>query len=1393
MRSFIFVFFKFYSVFQSVCAGGTITKKLESDTSPILVGDIDVYDVEQSTVRLVIPVNKKDYVQTNYLVLFDNINTREIKDIKDVTYMTVFDSLVMFISSLSSSTTYQFCVVDKSRDIFFKSPNVTTKKALLTFGKLSITLLNVTNTTCTFQWKKPANNYGNVHYYICVMDKKDGQVTTYSKNSNFSDVSFMIDKLHPGKMYIFSVWINDSSSLESEEIECETLSSMITEKPAIADINLFNISFDYGMGKIALNDDFHFENCAVKYYVYIFKKEKHYPLIVMDKITCWKYVSGPFYFEVGTYNVIIKACNKIGCSREVSSKDYKITVKSKEPEPLSYKVLETTDFSCRIQWVKQQPNISIIREETIEIITDFAFNHYKINFIVIGSDDNVLNIHTAKDACVAQHLKIIPAVPKKDEFDISIVDNVATIKLHNSRYNYCERWYKISLGSCKLSLYTYTPPVYLYCTDESVKIEKLNTFFRFKFQFVACNKNGCSSAGTSECSTTYKLSDKVFGPDGNLEILSSTDTTCKIQWTKPKNSSGNVDYYIKYYIDGNSSSEVFENFTASRSKPFIEIQNLQPGIKYNIKVGAIEDQKMSKKTVDTICDTQHTKDRDGRLEEAAKISKIEDSRIELTIPFNNNTYLQPDISVLVKEKNSSTFIPTDDFSYKISEFLVVNVSELKARTLYRFRVVDKRNRIYFESNDVKTIDKIFERAGNIKIYKIEHSIVWLMIPIISNEYLETDFLVFKKEDNISKFKKTDNVIYMQAAYTLVIFVSKLSSNTKYQFRVEHKSKYAFYQSTEVTTMKKASGVPDKPNEKMFYISFEKNEAILTRKEHYHWQEYWISYHIRIYDIKGDYEFLIKTADLDRNTSSIHFTNLTQGHKYKFRIEAYNSTGTSAYMVTKEYIAGNYERPIEVLNFTDTTCTILWKKPENATKDMINYIHVTDKGDRNIKIRYIFASSGIPLTIYNLYPGNEYAFAVSTIEAMRSPFVETDCRTTPVNVNPSKPEANSFNISFEYGAVQIQFINYLIYEDCEKVYNVFIHNKEERNTSVVYEQITCRNYKVGPYYFEPGKYFIMIQACHTDSRCSEFLRSREYTIVKMKEPRPLSYKVLQTTESSCTIQWIKKKNMSDIYSETIRFSKNSLRDGYEINFIIIGTDNQPLNIHTAKDACIGHHLIVVPSKPKESDFDVTLHKVDPLLQKQQNIATIKLHNSTNNNCELRYTIQLCISSGTCFDKKILRCNKHLNIAHTSKHVIYYFIIAACNKIGCSQPINTKLHINYNPSDELHGPEGPIQILNYTNTSCTIEWELPKYNSSYQKYDNKETSTSHFVMYYLHFYIEHVSSFEGFKMYQYNVSSNKPSYTLKELSPGSNYNIIVGVLKDYNKSTKSISTECHTLFS
>ncbi|XP_043461794.1 uncharacterized protein LOC122498224 [Leptopilina heterotoma] len=1470
-----------YLVSLSEYADAIRNEEFNGDTNPIFVGNIDVYDVEQSTVRLVIPINKKEYVKTNYLVSFDNKSTHVIQDIKDIIYLQVFDSLVMFISGLSPSTTFQFCVVDKSRGIFFKSQKVTTKKAsqkpeipdesmfYVTFvenefifttkyhlhwqntevwyrvvlvevnkkneiniGKTDldetinsihfrkilsghsykfkvracneygcsnqmvsknyvagsftqgIKVLSVTKTTCTISWKsKWPNNY---NYFIQIIDKGDRNIKKPRINKLYFVDSIIIDRLHPGNIYSISVSKENLQESPYEEIEC--LTPPVERKPDNANITSFTISFDYGIAKIELNDNSIFENCAQYYRVCISKNEIYDSGIECDVITCKKHEIGPYYFDVGSYYVTIKACNAIGCSKEVRSRDHEI-VKRKEPEPLSYKVLDTKEKSCTIQWIKQQPNISIIREETILISDSFPYGDYKIYFIVIGFDDNVLNIHTAKDACIAQHSKFLPAVPKENEFDILLAKDVATVKMHNDTNINCEIEYKIRLWLA-IPPYRERQQVSLLCYDEHVNI-KLFFISDFNFKIRACNDKGCSSAMTSSLYTTYKQTSELIGPKGPLQVLHVTDKTCKIQWTKPTNNTENVQYHIKYYIEGNSLPETVKNFVTSSSEPSTMMDELEPRSKYNVIVGIVKNEKMSFEVVHGKCYTQNLRDWNDAQKRNISVYAIKKSRVQFMIPLNRNEYKQSEIIVYVKEGNKTfTSTATNDFNFnELAKYVFLDVHRLQPGTTYRFRIVEKSRGLYFESKHVRTLDKTLELSESIKIYKVELYSIWLTIPVKNNEYVETNFGVnIKKEDN-SKIMRAHRVVYVQAENTLVMIVFELSPNTTYEFEVVQNNKNVVYKSTKVTTF---SGVPDKPKENRFYISFEKNEAILTRKEHYHWQDTRIWYRIQLLEVDGNTENLIEATVLDANANSNHFTNLTQGHKYKFRIEACNRTGISESIVTREYTAGNYERPIEVLNFTDTTCTILWKKPENAAKDMINFIHVTDKGGRDIIINYPFASPGIPFKIYNLYPGNEYAFAVSTIEAMRSPFVETDCRTTPVKVNPRKPEANSFNISFYYGVVQIQFINYSIYQDCEKVYNVFIH-KKEGDISVVYDRITCRNYKVGPYYFEPGTYFIMIQSCHTSSECSEFIRSREYTIVKMKEPTPLFYRVLETTEDSCTIQWMKTRNMSDIHYETIWFSKNSINDGYKINFIVIGTDNQPFNIHTAKDACIAHHLIVIPGKPKESDFDIMLHSVDTSFLKRQNIATIKLHNNTDNNCELWYTIKMCIFSSTCFDEKILSCNKHLDIADISKPEFFHFIIAACNEIGCSQPMNTKLYIGYNPSDELHGPEGPIQILNYTNTSCTIEWELPKYSTSYQKYDNVNRGTSHFVMYYIHFYIEHASSSEHFKIYQFPVSTNKPSYTLKELSPGSNYNIIVGVLKDYNKSTKSILTECHTLFS
>ncbi|XP_043461793.1 titin-like [Leptopilina heterotoma] len=1485
MRSLIFflVCINFY-LFKTVVAKKISAGKIEGNNATF-GGHINVYDVEDLKARLVIPVNKNEYIKTNYLVSFENKSTSEIKNIDDVFYMQALDSLVMFVSNLFPNTTYRFRVDDKSKGIFFTSPEVTTKKALgkpekpdesmfyVTYvgdefiftmkdhlhwqistpvyhvrmykvdgnneryfnrGNLNgivnsihfdyihknftyrfkvetcnrygcsdemvtkdyiagsfeqrIKVLNVSNTTCTIQWENLDKNSNNRDYVIHVIDKGDRNIKQRFLNASNFGIPFTIDGLHPGNIYAFSVSLGNSKDSPYEEIECHT--SYFRKEPDNANITSFNISFDYGIAKVELNDNSLFENCAQYYSVSIYKKERYSWLNQVDRITCEHYAIGPYYFDPGNYYVSIRSCNEIGCSGEVWSTVYEI-VKCKEPEPLSYEVLYSTDKSCIIQWIKQHPNISNIRNETITLSSDFPYDDYKINFIIIGSDDHVLNFHTAKDACITHHSKIVPAAPKEDDFDITINGRIATIKLHKSANKNCDIWYKFHLW-VPVILFRLRVPDSLICTKEYVDYENLFIPGNYNFEIVACNKQGCSTAIRSKLYTTYKQSDQIIGPEGPLQVQNITDTTCRIHWTKPRSSAEYNKYYIKYHIDGDLNSEIFDRFVVS--KTYMTIDNLQPSTKYNIILGVMDNDELSSKTINAEFYTEYSKEKNATQKGNINVYDIGESTVRLVIPLKKDEYIQTNLLLLVKEKNLSTFTSTDDVYYiNLSDSLVAYVSGLKPSTTYRFRIVDKVMGVYFESNDVRTFDKPASLAGQIIVYQVQKEKVWLMVPAKDDEYVQTNFLVTVFDTNHFVFIYTNDVIYMQAENTLVMFVSGLSPNTTYIFRVTDKSKGAFYQSRKVTT-EKAFIIPDQPKENLFYISFEKNEAILTMKEHYHWEELLPVYLTHIYTVNKETEELIETANLDSRIKSNHFTRLRSGSRYKFKIEAYDGWRYSEPLVTREYVAGNFERPIKVLNSTNTTCTIQWEKLTNTTKDTDYLIHVIDRGNRYIKTRFINASySRAPFTIDGLHPGNQYAFSVSAENVKGSPYLETECDTSPLTVGPHNATIDSFNISFEDGVAQVVLTDNSVFENCALRYDVYISKKAKKDIRVVAGEITCKNYKVGPYYLEPGTYYVVIQACHTLTGCSQALGTKHYEIVKRKDPEPLFYKVLDTTDLSCTIQWTKQQpNMSNIRNETISISKYSLEEKYKINFIVIGTDKYPFNIHTAKDACDAYHTGVVPAEPKESDFDIIVHKRKLTSYKHQNIATIKLHNSTNNNCEVWYSIQMCIPESNCFGRNNLRCqDEYLNLTLLATPMLCYFEIWTCNKIGCSPSINTKLYINYIPSDYLIGPDGPIEILNVTDTTCTIQWGIPRSSSSFQDNGYNHKGTTHFILYYIHSYIEGVSSSEAFNTYHYIESSVKPIYKIHELYPKSNYIIEVGVFYNNDRALNTIRTVCHTL--
>ncbi|XP_043483989.1 uncharacterized protein LOC122512298 [Leptopilina heterotoma] len=563
------------------------------------------------------------------------------------------------------------------------------------------------------------------------------------------------------------------------------------------------------------------------------------------------------------------------------------------------------------------------------------------------------------------------------------------------------------------------------------------------------------------------------------------------------------------------------------------------------------------------------------------------------------------------------------------------------------------------SNDIPA-----KLAGNIDVYDVYSSDVRLVIPANKDDYVKDNYLVLVQNRNTSVLTQIHDVHFIQALQSLVMYVSGLNPVTTYKFRVVDKSKGIFFESTDVTTVEPLDK-PDKAEENTFYISFEDTHAIVMLKEHINWVQCGLWYEIYLIDPSNN-NSVIQKEEILCTMNSKYFRNLKKGKTYKFKIVICNGYKCSDPMVTKEYVSGSSNRAIEVLNVTDTSCTIQWEKLTNNYNDEGYIIHVVDQGIRNFGPRSLNSTlSNKPITIDNLHPGNIYAISVSAQNSEMSPFVEVECNTLPVKAAPSTPHRNSFMISFEDGIAQVVLKDSSLHGNCAQRFNIYVFKKTDHRFIVAEGHIECFNYEAGPFYLDPGTYYVTIRACNREG-CSEELVSREYEIVESKVAEPIDYKVVDTTDSSCTILWVEQSNLSEMSNRTIRIPEVSPEKYYEINFIVIGTDSHDPNFHTAKNACNAHHSQITPAKPAEDVFDISI---------KNKIATIKWHDNTNKNCEGWYSVRLWVPS--LFNGRrrqvYLNCkDEFANIEDDFTNNNYNFEIMACNGNGCSEAITRKIY-------------------------------------------------------------------------------------------------------------------------
>ncbi|XP_043481421.1 uncharacterized protein LOC122510671 isoform X2 [Leptopilina heterotoma] len=469
-------------------------------------------------------------------------------------------------------------------------------------------------------------------------------------------------------------------------------------------------------------------------------------------------------------------------------------------------------------------------------------------------------------------------------------------------------------------------------------------------------------------------------------------------------------------------------------------------------------------------------------------------------------------------------------------------------------------------------------SGIIDVYDVQNSKVRLVIPINKDEYVQDNYFLEVYNKNTSASVNCHKVDYMQILDSLVVFVSKLTPSTTYKFRVVDKRNSIFYESLDVTT-NKALGKPKKPDENMFYISFVDRKATIFMKQHSNWIHCEIGYEICLLNSTTN-EKITESRNLRcTHNSSVHFNNLSKGNNYKVQIRACNMYGCSDPVISKEYKSGKSESDINVLNITDTTCSIKWKKLTNNSKDtdyIINvidigyrylYFHVEQNQDQNITRRILSSnSSDTPFTIDHLKPGNVYHASISTQDSKS--FVLAECKTLPLTEKPATPFENSFNISFESGGAKVTLLDDSLQENCALWYTVSIY-KADTEIFVEDRNLTCIKYKYTLEYLAEGIYSVRIIACNKIG-CSDQWESKHYKPGHVQFPKPLSYKVLNTTDSTCKIQWIKQNDISHIHEKIAWIPGDHPKEYYVIQIIVIGIDANDINTHFARDACIAHH-------------------------------------------------------------------------------------------------------------------------------------------------------------------------------------------------------------------------------
>ncbi|KAJ3447735.1 fibronectin type iii domain-containing 3ba-related [Anaeramoeba flamelloides] len=414
---------------------------------------------------------------------------------------------------------------------------------------------------------------------------------------------------------------------------------------------------------------------------------------------------------------------------------------------------------------------------------------------------------------------------------------------------------------------------------------KPNTNFLLKIR--AHNSHGYGKF--SEINNFKTLTD-VPDQIQNIDIISIFRESLKIKWDKPNNNGEIIDSYL---IELQSNFQNMQPIHIKTKKEFHEINNLNPGTEYKIRIKANNIKGFGKYSQSKIVQTKNF-----QVPDQIEIIKcIDFSFDEITIEWN---------------EPSSDGIPIDYYNIKL--------------------IQEKEQE---QTNDEKETNNNKEEEANNKDVDNTLNNKQVIKGVVNEEEKA------KKEDEVNQ-EDENNVLYYKSKANKYKF-ENLIPNKNYIIYIKAHNKIGFSSNWQKYKFKTKSASPHKVENVIA-------KKIQSRKVRISWgkpgtgKSEIIDYHYQ-FTVPSRTEPFCGTSKKQEKT----FTKLKPNKEYSFKIKARNSYGFSEFSDLLTFKTAS-ETPRQILEYncniiSPTKIKLSWKKPPNGGSK-IDYYQIELNPDEN---------------------------------------------------------------------------------------------------------------------------------------------------------------------------------------------------------------------------------------------------------------------------------------------------------------------------------------------------------------------------------------------------------------------------------------------------------------